>query len=228
MDISIIVPVYNEAVHIGSLVALLLKHQSGYMIEVIVADGGSTDETVQSARRAGAVVVECPEQGRSAQMNYGASKSSGNLLYFVHADTKPPVSYAQDIMNATQEGFELGRYQTKFDSKSLLLKLNAWFTRFDLFMCYGGDQTLFITRLLFEKLAGFKADMLIMEEYELVSRARNYAKYKIMRGKVFISARKYEKNSWFEVQQANYTMIKMYKRHLPQATLKAYYKNQLK
>ena len=69
--------------------------------------------------------------------------------------------------------------------------------------------------------------MLIMEEYDLVERARQKGKYKIFPGKVLISTRKYSKNSWLRVQKANYKVIQLYKKGAPQAELVATYKNML-
>ncbi len=67
----------------------------------------------------------------------------------------------------------------------------------------GGDQPLFIKRNFFNQLGGFKEDMMIMEEYEFCGRARAQGRHKIMNGQTLISARKYHKNSWLQVQLAN-------------------------
>ena len=227
MKLSIIIPAYNEANNIGRLIVYLLNNTKGISAEVIVVDGGSADETREIAKSAGAMVFLSPNKGRAAQMNYGAAIARSQVLYFVHADTYPPAGFADDIIKAVREGFGIGRYQTKFDSTSPLLKLNAFFTRFDLFMCYGGDQTLFITKGLFTQLGGFDSSMQIMEEYDLVKRARAMARYKIFPHKTLVSARKYEKNSWWRVQRANYTVISLYKKGASQELMTATYKKML-
>ncbi len=227
MKLSIIIPTLDEEKFIDNLVRYFFAHKNGQDIEVIVADAGSKDQTVMKAAAAGAIILQCPEKGRAAQMNFGAKFSHGDILYFVHADSFPPKSFAQDISKATQNGFALGRYRTKFDTSNFLLKMNAFFTRFDLFMCYGGDQTLFIQKKLFERIDGFNKKMLIMEEYDLVERARQKGKYKIFSGKALISTRKYEINSWLRVQKANYKVIQLYKKGVPQSELVATYKNML-
>ncbi len=109
-------------------------------------------------------------------MNHGAALAKGDVFYFVHSDCFPPPCFIEDIENSLADGFTMGRYQTMFDSNKLLLKLNAWFTRFDWTICYGGDQTLFITKELFNKLGGFNNEMRIMEEYDLVKRAREFCR----------------------------------------------------
>ncbi len=209
--ISIVIPSLNEQENIASLVEYLKKSGGNAHAEIIVSDGGSTDKTMELAENAGASAVLSPEKGRAAQMNYGASVANGDILYFVHADTFPPTTFPSDIEKSVADGFLFGRYQTKFDSNKFVLKLNAFFTRFDLFMCYGGDQTLFAEKKIFDSMGGFNASMRIMEDYEFIERARKLAKYKILPAKALVSARKYETNSWYAVQKANYTIIQLYK-----------------
>ena len=225
--ISIVIPSLNEQENITSLVQYLKKNGGNTLKEIIVSDGGSSDKTMELAANAGANAVLSPEKGRAAQMNYGASVAKGNIFYFVHADTFPPPTFASDIEQSVQDGFLFGRYQTKFDSNNFVLKLNAFFTRFDLFMCYGGDQTLFIEKKLFDKIGAFNASMHIMEDYEIIDRAKRLGRYKILSGKALISARKYETNSWFRVQKANYTIVQLYKNGASQETMVKKYKELL-
>lgn len=225
MRLSIIIPTFNEAECIGSLVEYLQAHSPS--AEIIVTDGGSSDDTLALAKQRGATALPSPQKGRAAQMNYGASFAGGDVFYFVHADTLPPMTFNTDIEAAIEKGYSLGRYQTKFDSNKLLLRFNAFFTRFDLFECYGGDQSLFIQRQLFEKISGFDASLRIMEDYEIVTRARPFGKYKILDEKVLVSARKYDNNSWWKVQRANYTIMKMYKQGAPQKDMVERYRKML-
>lgn len=209
--ISIIIPTYNEAESITHLINYLRQNSTPVVAEIIVSDGGSADNTLHIAQQAGAKAVLSPKKGRAAQMNYGASIASSEVLYFIHADTFPPATFAEDIVQAVSEGYGLGRYRTKFNSNKTILLFNAFFTRFDWFICYGGDQTLFITKASFTQTGGFKEGMLIMEDYEIVVRARQKTKYKIFAKAALVSARKYETNSWLTVQLANRKIVKMYK-----------------
>lgn len=226
--ISIIIPVYNEAKSIGGLIYYLKQCGHAAVVDLIVADGGSEDNTLEIASASGAHAVLSPVKGRAGQMNHGASLAKGEVLYFLHADCFPPVTFAADIQQAVADGFDVGRYQTKFDSPKTILKLNAWFTRFDLFVCMGGDQTLFIKRSLFKEAGGFKEDMQIMEEFEFCQRVRAKARYKIMNGKALISARKYDTNSWWRVQRANSTVVRMYKKGASQQEMLNAYKRLLR
>lgn len=225
--ISIIIPTYNEAASIGKLICYLLKHGGKIVSEIIISDGSSTDETIAIAKQAGARVLISPQKGRAAQMNYGAANSSGDILYFVHADSFPPVSFASDIVKAVNDGYDFGRYRTKFDSNKFLLKINAWFTRFNWFICYGGDQTLFITRKLFAQSGGFKNELLIMEEYEFAERLMKQGRYKIFADATLVSARKYEGRGWLQVQLANRKAVKLFKKGASQQEIVSTYKKML-
>ncbi len=224
MTLSIIIPTYNEAGFIGNLITYLRRHSDASVTAIIVADGESTDNTIAVAKEAGATSVLSPRKGRSAQMNYGTSLATSEVLYFVHADTFPPSSFINDISQAIAEGFDLGRYRTKFNSTKSILKLNAWATRFDLFMCMGGDQTLFIKKDLFQQQGGFREDMKIMEEYEFCARMRKGASYKIMKAAALVSARKYDTNSWWAVQRANAKIMSLYKKGASQQQMLDTYK----
>lgn len=227
-QISIIIPTYNEAAYIGKLVIYLLKHGREQVGEIIVSDGGSNDETIAIAEQAGATVLISPNKGRAAQMNLGAINASGDILYFVHADCFPPVNFALDIIKAVTDGYDFGRYRTKFDSKRFLLKTNAWFTRFNLFICYGGDQTMFITRELFERSGGFKNELLVMEEYEFAERLMKIGRYKIFRDSALVSARKYNGRSWLQVQRTHHKVAYLFKKGVNQEEIVRIYKAMLK
>jgi rSAM/selenodomain-associated transferase 2 len=225
--ISIVIPTYNEAPGIATLIKYLKDNSNSTVVEIIVSDGGSNDATVALAKKAGAIAVVAPLKGRAAQMNYGASKASGNILYFVHADTFPPISFAADIVKAVNDGYDCGRYQTKFNSAKSILKFNAFFTRFDWFICYGGDQTFFITKKLFNELNGFNNTMAIMEEFDLTARAKQKGRYKIFNKTALVSARKYEGRSWWQVQMANKKAVEMFRKGASQQQIADTYKAML-
>ncbi len=216
--ISIIIPTFNEKNFIGRLIGHLQRCSPG-KVQIIVSDGGSTDDTMSIALEKSATVVRCDKKGRAAQMNYGASFAIANILYFVHADCLPPENFYNKILESVKKDFSLGRFQTIFDSSSWLLKVNAFFTRFDWFICNGGDQTLFFKKEIFKKINGFNDELLLMEDYDIVKRARQHYRYAIMKDKVLVSARKYNHNSWVKVQQAHRKIIKMYRRGANQETL---------
>ncbi len=228
MTVSIIIPVLNEAPLIERLLYRLLEGGAEHITDLIVVDGGSTDGTQQLAQRAGAQLLHAPQRGRAKQMNYGVAHSTGELLYFVHGDTLPPKSYMQDVLQAVQEGFPIGGFRFKLDSPNPLLRINSWMTRFDFLWCRGGDQTLFVTRQLFHELGGYNPDFLIMEEYDLMIRARKNHPFKIIQKDVLVSARKYERNGYLRVQMANLVAFSMFRWGWPQAAIFQTYRKMLR
>ncbi len=226
--ISIIIPVCNEETHLKSLLPFLHSNGNDLVSEIIVVCGGSTDDTKAVCEGFGVKYISTTTASRSIQMNMGAAAACGQLLYFVHADTCPPPSFAFTIVEAYNKTAKAGRFKTIFDSKSILLKMNAYFTKFDWFMCYGGDQTLYVEAALFKKIGGFNEAMHIMEDYEITERLKGHTAYSILNGFVKVSARKYEKNSWWAVQRANYRAVNAYKKNIESATIKAEYLARIK
>jgi rSAM/selenodomain-associated transferase 2 len=216
MKISIIIPVLNEAANIERLVNRLWQGGKDDIAELLVIDGCSNDDTVQRAEAAGATVLVAPCRGRALQMNYGAQFATGDVLYFVHGDTLPPESYMEDVQNVLKEGFPIGCFRFRFESSNPLLRINAYMTRFNYLWCRGGDQTLFVTRTLFDKLNGYCEDYVIMEEYDFIVRARAQHPFKIIQKDVLVSARKYEANGYFRVQFANFIAFNMFRFGFPQ------------
>ena len=227
MKLSIIIPTYNEAENIERLVKYLHLHGNNELAEIIISDGGGSDDTIALAQKAGAIAMVSPQKGRAAQMNYGAGLATGDVLYFIHADTFPPTSFVKDIEDATLAGYGFGRYYSKYDTKKWLLKINEWFTRSDWFIGYGGDQTLFISKPLFGTINGFDTALKIMEDYDITIRAKKLARYKVMPKAALISARKYDKNSWWKVLMANRLIVKMYKQGATQDAMVKRYKELL-
>ena len=228
MKISVVIPALNEAEHIGTLVRYLKQHGGENVDELLVVDGGSTDATTQLAQQAGAQVLACGVRSRAAQMNLGARTARFPILYFVHADTLPPASFAQDILNAISSGVTMGCYRYEFDAPGIMLKINAFFTRFPWLWCQGGDKTFFIPRSTFEALGGYNEYYCVMEEYDFLQRAMLQYKLHIIPKNAQVSARKYKKNGWIRVQLANLIVFSAYRRGVAPAQLKATYQRLLK
>ena len=221
---SIIIPTLNEAEHIERLVLYLLKHGGSAVKEIIVVDGGSTDHTQRLAEMAGAKVICAKDRrGRAKQLNIGAQAAQGELLYFVHADTLPPKSYMQDIQAALQQGYSIGCFRFKFNSNRSVFRLNDLFTGLDVLWVRGGDQSFFIPRSAFEALGGYDEEYVVMEDFDLLIRARKKYRFKILPKRILVSARKYDHNTWWQVQVANLTVFRMYKKgYKPQQLAEKY------
>lgn len=211
LKISVIIPTFNEGENIGCLIETLTKFGNTNLHEIIVVDSpNSTDNTSEITQSLNAIAVKSPQKGRAAQMNFGALVATGDILYFVHADTKVNPDYTSDIVRAISSGHDFGCYRYQFDADDWLLKVNAFFTRLPFIWCRGGDQTLFIRKEDFLKVGKFREDYQIMEDYEFIIRANKVLKFKIIPKNVIVSARKYKTNSYLRVQKANFKVMRMF------------------
>lgn len=227
MKLSIIIPTLQEEATIGNLLGYLRKSASPDS-EVIIADGGSTDATQSIAVQLGTKVVACQRRGRGFQMNRGAEAATGDVLYFLHADTLPPTDFEESIKQAVTHGWGCGCFRLKFDSEHWFLKLNAWFTRLDVNALRFGDQSLFVRRDVFEQTGGFDESMLLLEDQEIIGRLRCVAPFKILRQYVTTSARKYKQVGCYKLQAGYFLIYTLYRLGLRQDRLVQTYKWLLK
>jgi len=188
-QISIIIPALNEA----ETIAETLYHlKSGGHLEVIVADGGSQDDTVRLARDHGAKVIHS-KPGKAAQMNAGAAAASGNILVFLHADTLLPGEFSEQIgATLNQSGVAAGAFRLKINSRAAGIRiiegtanLRSRFLRLPY-----GDQALFMKKSLFEEIGGFP-DLPIMEDFILVRRLKRKGKIVMLPAAVVTSPRRW-------------------------------------
>jgi rSAM/selenodomain-associated transferase 2 len=222
--ISIIIPTFNEASQITMTIGKLNGISGGNLFEIIVSDGGSTDNTIALARQAGAIVVCSPRKGRAAQMNVGASFAKGEVLYFLHADTIPPDGYLTDIKEAIANGYPAGCFTLSFDHPHWFLKANCWFTQFDVNAIRFGDQSLFATKASFEKSGGFSEEHIVLEDQELIKRLRRYVRFKVIKKPVVTSARKYLENGVYKTQGIFFIIYLLYVAGFSQEKLVRTYK----
>lgn len=223
MKISVIIPAYNEEKIIAKTIRTVKKYSSNQVAEIIVSDGGSSDRTVDVAQAEGAKVVISPKGGRAPQMNYGASKASGDILYFLHADSIPPKKYSESITAAIASGYSAGCFRLAFDHPHLFLNLFAWFTRFDIDAFRFGDQSLFITRNIFFDLKGFMEDHIVMEDQEIVRRIKRTHSFTLLSDSVTTSARKYLETGVLKLQFIFLMIFCLYYAGVQQETLKHLY-----
>jgi rSAM/selenodomain-associated transferase 2 len=209
--VSIIIPTFNEADGIAALLAYLWQEAAGdEALEIIIVDGGSTDATRALAQAAGARVLCSPQKGRAAQLNYGAEAAAEPILYFLHADSYPPTGFLADIRRALAAGAGSGCYRLAFDHPHWFLRANAWMTRFRLQFVRFGDQSLFVPKTLFQQVGGYRTDLLIMEDQEIVQRLWKRAPFWVLPQAVTTSARKYLDNGVYRLQGTFALLVLLY------------------
>lgn len=189
MKLSIIIPALDEAARIaGTLEALALLRARGH--EVIVADGGSGDDTRALAAALADRVVAAP-RGRARQMNAGAAAASGDALLFLHADTRLPASADQLILHALKKN-PWGRFDVAIDGHSPLLAVVAFFMnlRSRLTGIATGDQAIFVRR---DAFPGFP-EIALMEDVAFSKAMKRRAPPACLRDRVSTSGRRWERN----------------------------------
>ncbi len=226
--IIIIVPVYNEADGIGPLLRFLKEMQATESgCECVFVDAGSPDGTEARIRESGFRVVQSPEKGRAAQMNYGASVSKGELLYFLHADTIPPPDFP-DLIRRASSAYESGCFRLRFDEPHPVMKFYGWFTRFDLLPFRYGDQSLFVRRSVFQQLGGFDEKLMVMEDNEFIRQLRRRGTFRVMDAEVTTSARKYRENGFIRLQLIFTTIFLLHYAGASQEMLVRFYRDNIR
>ncbi|MEM6395221.1 MAG: TIGR04283 family arsenosugar biosynthesis glycosyltransferase [Bacteroidota bacterium] len=227
MHVHIIIPALDEAENLKKLLPYLreeLKDRG----RIIVSDGGSRDNTRRVCTAHGVTFFQAPKTGRGPQMNAAVDRyPKADIYYFLHADARPPQGFYEDLVGSVDMGYPVGCYRFKFDSDHPLLAINSFFTRFSPLACRGGDQSLYVTSSVFEELGGFKSGMQIMEDYDIIERARAKYPFRIIPRSVTVSARKYEANNYFKVQLANLIVFRMYRRGARQEAMVEKYRAML-
>jgi rSAM/selenodomain-associated transferase 2 len=207
--LSVIIPTYNEAMHIAALLEVL-QAQSESPVEIIVTDGGSKDNTVEIAKGFEGVTTISIGKGRALQMNAGAAAASSDILFFLHVDSTPPSSFVKDILHAIEHGAVAGCFRLQFDHDHWFLKGNAWFTRFNINGLRFGDQGLFVKKEQFLEVGGFRGDHIVMEDQEIVHRLRQQGRFVVINKKMITSARKYRQHGVFRTQAYFYLIWTLY------------------
>lgn len=199
--ISIIIPTFNETKKIATTVERLLNENDKKNIEeIIIADGGSTDTTVEISNELKAKSIIVPGKNRAAQLNAAAHIAKGSILLFLHADSIAPTGYTVKIIEAINHNYHSGCFRLMFDHDHWFLKANAWFTRFDVNAIRFGDQGLFVTKEVFEKSGGYNEKLAIMEDQEIIHRLKKYSSFKVLNAYMITSSRKYLANGIYKTQ----------------------------
>ena len=188
MKITLILPIYNESRTIGNMLEQLENLPGDW--EILFADGGSRDDTLTKIGDR-YTVLRAPK-GRANQMNFAAGQASGDVLWFVHCDSRLPQDAHAQISGAVAKGAKWGCFRIGFDRSGLFMAYNTVMS--NLRAKRGtpfGDQGIWIKKEVFDSMGGFP-DLPIMEDYEFSRRMKGTPVCQLP-GRIITSGRRYEK-----------------------------------
>jgi rSAM/selenodomain-associated transferase 2/rSAM/selenodomain-associated transferase 1 len=206
--ISVIIPTLNEADHIAAAIASI---GHGNNTQIIVADGGSSDDTVSIAESHGATIIES-SRPRSRQMNQGADAATKDILMFLHADTRLPENFDKTVfLTLQQPGVAAGAFELRIDAHGAVLRFIEYVanrrSRY-LKMPYG-DQAIFMLSEVFHQMGGFP-DMPIMEDFELIRRLQRKGDVVTVSEPVVTSARRWLNHGILKTTLINQLIVLCY------------------
>ena len=197
--LSIVMPALNEAAVIeATLHALQPLRARG--VEVVLADGGSSDGTAERAAPGVDAVVASP-RGRALQMNAGAAAARSDVLLFLHADTRLPPLADVPVLQALAGGACWGRFDVRIEGRPWMLRVVG--TLMNLRSRWSGiatgDQAIFVTRSAFDRVGGFPVQPL-MEDIEISRRLKRLGRPACLRTRVRTSGRRWEQRGvWLTI-----------------------------
>ncbi len=221
MALSVVIPARDE----GERIEAALACAAAAGVEVLVVDGGSRDDTVARARRAGARVLE-GARGRARQLDAGARAASGDVLLFLHADTVLPSHYEVAVAEALRDpGVAGGAFRFRFDRRSLTLRIVEWGARLRvaIFHLPYGDQALFLRRAVLEALGG-EPQVPIMEDLDLVRAIRRQGRLALLASPATTSARRYEARGALRTMLRNWVAAAAWAMGADRARVAAWYR----
>ncbi len=190
--VSIIIPTLNEETEIGEVISrcLALRPEP----EVVICDGGSSDQTVPIAIATGVRVVRSPRRGRSFQMNEAARAVSGDVLVFLHADSRIGQE-AWDALHLALENMTVcfGAFRRRFCPPSWLLNLGSYLAvwRGKISHIFLGDQAIFVRAECFNNSGGYR-EILLFEDVDLCLRLREMGKGTMLPVSITTSSRRFQ------------------------------------
>ena len=218
--ISVIVPTLNEQDHLSATLRGVTLAPGD---ELIVVDGGSTDQSVAIAQQFTSQVLH-GRRGRAVQMNWGARHAQGDMLLFLHADTLLPAAGLEAVRRTLQDGVVGGAFRLAIMPPTPALRLVAWGT--NLRARFGrlpyGDQALFISRQVFEALGGYD-EIPFMEDVRMVQALRKRGRLTILPQAVHTSGRRWQRDGVLYTTVCNTVLITLYFWGVPPEKLQRWY-----
>ena len=224
---SIVIPVLHEAGQINALIDHLDAMKTAERREIIVVDGSPAGDTLGVIRSAGVVRVASPP-GRAVQMNLGAETARGNILLFLHADTRLPAGALERISEALAgEAFVGGAFDLRIASDRSVFRLieAAASARSRLTRIPYGDQAVFFRKAFFEAIGGYR-DIPLMEDIEIMRRVKKGGwKIRILKERVNTSPRRWEKEGVWRCTLRNWMLSTLFYLGVSPGALSRFYRH---
>ncbi|MPZ78569.1 MAG: glycosyltransferase [Deltaproteobacteria bacterium] len=219
--VSVIIPALNEEKTIGATLAALTALAPD---EIIVVDGGSADKTREIGAQSGATVLAAV-RGRARQMNRGAQEATGDVLLFLHGDTRLPPTALDEIVAALKDPRYLGgRFDIELEGEHWMLKIvGALINHRSRITKVGtGDQAIFVRREVFNRMGGFP-DIPLMEDIAFCRDLKRLGGIACLRSRVITSARRWEVEGVWRTIVKMWTLKFLYLAGVSPVTLKRFY-----
>jgi len=226
---SVIIPVFNEASVINHAVEHVHHIGAGFDFEIIVVDGDAEGRTIKTLKHTGAQTITS-RKGRGRQMNAGAARAQGDILIFLHTDTKLPGDAFTDISDTIHQrnhdagAFNLGIESDRFAYRLIekMVSIRSGITKIPY-----GDQAIFVKKDVFTQLGGFQ-EIPLMEDVEFMRRLKKSGfSICVLPKKVKTSPRRWEDEGIFYCTMRNWLLISLYLAGVrPEKLVRFYDKNE--
>ncbi|HEX9304434.1 MAG TPA: TIGR04283 family arsenosugar biosynthesis glycosyltransferase [Thermoanaerobaculia bacterium] len=218
--ISVIVPIQNESPEVAAFFSRFSRSADA---ELLVADTGAPKETGEALRENGARVLSLPGV-RGAALARAAGQARGEILFFLHADSRPPEDALALIARTVAEGANAGAFSLAYDRAGLVMRWIAWWAnrRSRLAKLPFGDQGIFCRREIYERVGGFR-DLPICDDLDLVVRLRRAGRFVVRPEKTVTSPRRYIEHGRARQVLRNWRVIAGYFAGVSPETLKKWY-----
>ncbi|MGE0408030.1 MAG: TIGR04283 family arsenosugar biosynthesis glycosyltransferase [Amphiplicatus sp.] len=227
--ISVVIPTLNAEARLGAcLAALIPAAVDGLVKEVVICDGGSADATTAIAEDAGAVILKAPA-GRGGQLRRGAEAARGDCLLFLHADTVLDPTWTEDVRAVMGDEARAGVFTLAFDAPGLAPKIVAGgaMARTRLLLSPYGDQGLFLSRALYDRLGGYR-DAPLFEDVDLVDRIVRHGGRKalvVFPSRARTAADRYRRDGYAKRVLKNFACLAMYRAGVAPAKIASFYRS---
>ncbi len=215
MKVSVIIPTLNEERDIEGCIRSAIAGAPSGSVEIIVADGGSVDNTIRRARMTGASVMSVASDlvtGRGAQMDAASAVATGDVFIFLHADSRLPGSWFDDIRECLKDKRTVaGGFTFSVDSAGpwyRVMERGVGFRSRTCGLIYG-DQAIFARREAFERAGGYRK-LPLMEDVDCVNRLKRLGKLRVLDEKVLTSARRWERGGIVITTLKNWIFLLLY------------------